>query len=332
MSTINLVRLTLYLAIVVIALGAYTRLSDAGLGCPDWPGCYGKLLVPQSQEDIVLANQAYPERAVEPYKAWLEMIHRYVAGSLGLLIAWITVRCWKERTVSRVLPTFIAGLVIFQALLGMWTVTLKLLPVIVMAHLLGGFTLLASLFLLYWKLSHPPVPHGLQRLIGESNHGLKSIAAIALVIVILQVMLGGWTSSNYAALVCTRLPICEGQWWTMLDFSGAFDWLQAGHDNYEFGVLGYESRMTIHVVHRIGAMVTTLCLVLLIAKCWRWASLKSEAMLVALVLTLQLCLGIANVVFHLPLWVAVAHNLGAASLLVAVLYTNYRIWTTAVRD
>lgn len=138
MSIINLVRLTLYLAIVVIALGAYTRLSDSGLGCPDWPGCYGKILVPQSQEAIAVANQAYPERAVEPYKAWLEMIHRYVAGSLGLLIAWITVRCWKERTVSRVLPTFIAGLVIFQALLGMWTVTLKLLPVIVMAHLLVG--------------------------------------------------------------------------------------------------------------------------------------------------------------------------------------------------
>ncbi|MGR5540997.1 COX15/CtaA family protein, partial [Vibrio campbellii] len=230
--------------------------SDAGLGCPDWPGCYGKILVPQSQTDIALANQAFPERAVEPYKAWLEMIHRYVAGTLGLLIAWITFRCWKERTIRRTLPTFIAALVIFQALLGMWTVTLKLLPVVVMAHLLGGFTLLASLSLLYWKLSH-------------------------------QVMLGGWTSSNYAALVCTRLPICEGQWWTMLDFAKAFDWWQAGHDNYEFGVLSYGPRMTIHVVHRFGALVTTLCLLLLIYKCWRWASLRSEAKLVAGVLTLQ---------------------------------------------
>jgi cytochrome c oxidase assembly protein subunit 15 len=332
MSTVSLVRFTLYLAVIVIALGAYTRLSDAGLGCPDWPGCYGKILVPQSQTDIALANQAFPERAVEPYKAWLEMIHRYVAGTLGLLIAWITFRCWKERTISRTLPTFIAALVIFQALLGMWTVTLKLLPVVVMAHLLGGFTLLASLSLLYWKLSHPPAPHGLQRLTGESNHGLKLFAAAALVVVVVQVMLGGWTSSNYAALVCTRLPICEGQWWTMLDFTKAFDWWQAGHDNYEFGVLSYGPRMTIHVVHRFGALVTTLCLLLLIYKCWQWASLRSEAKLVAAVLTLQLALGIANVVLHLPLWVAVAHNLGAASLVVAVLYTNYRIWTTAVRN
>ncbi|MDR9828851.1 COX15/CtaA family protein [Vibrio sp. FNV 38] len=332
MKTASLVRWTLYLAIVVIALGAYTRLSDAGLGCPDWPGCYGQILVPQSQADIALANQQYPERAVEPTKAWLEMVHRYVAGALGLLIAWITFRCWIERTISRVLPTFIAGLVIFQALLGMWTVTLKLLPVVVMAHLLGGFTLLACLSLLYWKLTHPPSPHGLTRLTGERNHGLKTIAAIALIVVIGQVLLGGWTSSNYAALMCTSLPICEGQWWTQLDFARAFDWWQPGHENYEFGVLEYGPRMTIHVVHRIGAIVTALILSLLVIKCWRWASLKAEANLVLAVLVLQVCLGVANVVFHLPLWVAVAHNLGAASLLVAVLYTNYRIWTTAVRN
>lgn len=331
MKTLDLVRLTLYLAVVVIALGAYTRLSDAGLGCPDWPGCYGKLVVPQSQADIALANQLYPERAVEPYKAWLEMVHRYVAGTLGLLIAWIMLRCWQERSAVRGLATFTAGLVIFQALLGMWTVTLKLLPVVVMAHLLGGFSLLACLSLLYWRLKASPLPHGLARLTGERGQGLKWFAAASLLVVIGQVMLGGWTSSNYAALVCTHLPICEGQWWNYLDFASAFDWRQAGHEDYEFGVLAYGPRVTIHVVHRIGAVVTAVMLLVLAYQCWRWSSLRKEGRLVLLALLLQLSLGVANVVFHLPLWVAVAHNLGAASLLIAVLYTNYRIWTTPIR-
>ncbi|WP_367990216.1 heme A synthase [Vibrio sp. NTOU-M3] len=320
----NLVRVALILTFIVIMLGAYTRLADAGLGCPDWPGCYGQLTVPVQQHELERASSLYPDLKVEADKAWLEMIHRYFAGTLGLVVFAITALSIKSRAVPSFLPISISLVVVFQALLGMWTVTMKLMPVIVMGHLLGGFTLFALLALLYWRLTHaqdqidhltiPPM--------------LRLLALTSLLFLLVQIALGGWTSSNYAALMCTSLPLCEGDWRSHLDFVNAFTLIQPERETYEFGTLDYGARMTIHVVHRIGALVvavSTLCLIyqmlaesdsVLNRLAWRVFSL----------LCLQIGLGISNVVLSLPLAVAVAHNLGAALLMLSLLYVNFLLW------
>lgn len=160
MTLTTLLRITLVFTLIVIILGAYTRLEDAGLGCPDWPGCYGQLTVPTQTGDIQQAQQLFPGLEVDQYKAWLEMIHRYVAGTLGLLVLWIGIRCWKDQDSPNKLPAAIAVLILFQAALGMWTVTMKLMPIVVMAHLLGGFTLLSLLLLLYLRTRPLRIPGG----------------------------------------------------------------------------------------------------------------------------------------------------------------------------
>jgi cytochrome c oxidase assembly protein subunit 15 len=323
-----LVKLSLLLTVIVIALGAYTRLSDAGLGCPDWPGCYGHLTVPTKAGDVQAANAAYPERAVEADKAWLEMVHRYFAGTLGLCIFAIT--AWsiraKRSAVGVRLPIALSVVVVFQAALGMWTVTLKLMPLVVMAHLLGGFTLLALLSLFYFRLKP-------QKTTRQSVPGsLKLMSLIAFCVVVVQIMLGGWTSSNYAAVVCSSLPICEGNWPAFLDFKNAFSLQINGYDSYEFGVLEYPARMTIHVTHRIGALITFCVVGALALRLYRSESsaLSKAAAVLAAVLVVQVCLGIANVVLLLPLSIAVLHNLGAASLLICLTYINYQVWTAQV--
>ncbi len=326
-----LVKLSLFLTVIVIALGAYTRLSDAGLGCPDWPGCYGQLTVPTKADDVQAANAAYPERAVEAHKAWLEMVHRYFAGTLGLCIFAIT--AWSVRVrrnaVGIRLPIALSVVVVFQAALGMWTVTLKLMPLVVMAHLLGGFTLLALLSLFYFRLE----PQQTTRQTRQSVPGsLKWMSLIAFCVVVVQIMLGGWTSSNYAAVVCSSLPICEGNWPAFLDFKNAFSLQLNGHDSYEFGVLEYPARMTIHVTHRIGALITLCVVGVLALKLSRSESvvLSKAALVLFLVLVVQVCLGVANVVLFLPLSIAVMHNLGAASLLICLTYINYQVWREPV--
>jgi len=327
-NLLMLIRIALYLTLVVIVLGAYTRLSDAGLGCPDWPGCYGQLSVPTQSEEISKANQLFPERAVEPEKAWLEMIHRYFAGSLGLLVFVITSWCLSSKTVPKLLPCVIAVVIVFQAALGMWTVTLKLMPLVVMAHLLGGFTVLSLLALLYCQLKQ--VQQNIDHL--SVDPSIRYIALGGLVVLVGQIFLGGWTSSNYAALMCTSLPICEGDWSSHLDFSTAFDLLQSGHENYEFGVLEYPARMTIHVTHRFGAIATALVFATLVFKLISQPSetLNRAGWVIACILTIQLSLGVSNVVFHLPLAVAVLHNLGAAIMLVGVVIVNYMLWRQQV--
>lgn len=231
----KLVLVSILLAIIVVSLGAYTRLTHAGLGCPDWPGCYGLIDVPESSEQILKAQAAFPERPVEPAKAWNEMIHRYFAGALGLLILVIAFLSFKNREVGTpiFLPVFILGVVIFQAALGMWTVTMKLMPIVVMGHLLGGLTTLCLLFLLYLRLKKFHVREG--------NRTLKKFAKFGFLGVVLltgQIALGGWTSSNYAALVCTELPICQSGWEQQLTFEDSFDLIPPERATYEFGHLG----------------------------------------------------------------------------------------------
>lgn len=305
------------LALAVIVFGAYVRLTDAGLGCPDWPGCYGQLTVPESQQEITSANAEWQRRPLESGKAWREMIHRYLASTLGLgivLLAWLA---WRTPgpPVARKLAYALVPLVVFQGLLGMWTVTLLLKPLVVAAHLMGGLTTLA---LLWWhRLALVGANHAEQ-----PAAGLRLASLLALVVLVAQIFLGGWTSTNYAALACTDFPTCQGQWWPQTDFKEAFVlWRGLGID-YEFGVLETPARTAIHFTHRLGAAVTSLVLIVLAIATLRspLARLRPLGWCILGALTVQLSLGISNVLFGLPLSVAVAHNAGAA-VLVLILVT-----------
>lgn len=310
------------LAFAVILLGAYTRLADAGLGCPDWPGCYGQLTVPEN-EAAVVEKHYLEQRALEPDKGWKEMVHRYFAGTLGLVILAIAIWSWLRRRHDPDqpvgLPTLLLVLVIFQALLGMWTVTLLLKPVVVMGHLLGGFATFSLLVLLALR-SAPRRPLVVR-------NSWKNAGMIGIAILVAQIALGGWTSSNYAALACLDFPTCHGSWAPEMDFGEAFVMWRGLGVNYEFGVLDHPARTAIHVTHRIGALVTFVYLAWLVVGVMRsTGALAGAAMLVGLLLLVQVALGIGNVLLHLPLSVATAHNGVAALLLISLIYLNYRLW------
>ncbi|CAD5106685.1 COX15/CtaA family protein [Zestomonas carbonaria] len=309
------------LATVVVLLGAYTRLTHAGLGCPDWPGCYGFLGVPMSEHKQALAEARFPDAPVEVAKGWYEMIHRYFAGTLGLVILALAVQALRRRDEPGQplkLPLLLLGLVILQAAFGMWTVTLKLWPQVVTAHLLGGFATLALLFLLTLRLSgaFPALP--------ALSTRLRALAGVALALVIGQIALGGWVSSNYAAVACVDLPTCHGEWWPAMDFANGFHLTQHIGPNYLGGQLDSDARTAIHMSHRLGALLVTLVLLVL---AWRLhaAGLGRLAALLVLALAAQVGLGISNVLLHLPLPVAVAHNGGGAALLLALVLVNYRL-------
>jgi cytochrome c oxidase assembly protein subunit 15 len=309
------------LAMVVVMLGAYTRLTHAGLGCPDWPGCYGFLGVPQGAEQLAHAERHFPEAPVEAQKGWNEMVHRYCAGSLALLIVALVLQALRHggRAGQPLkLPLLLLALVLLQAAFGMWTVTLKLWPQVVTAHLLGGFATLSLLFLLSLRLSSrlPPLP-GL-------SHQLRGLAALALLAAIGQIALGGWVSSNYAAVACADLPTCHGQWWPAMDFANGFHLSQHIGPNYLGGQLDSEARTAIHLSHRLGALALSL-LVLVLAWQLRREGLPRLAGLLLLALATQLGLGIGNVLLHLPLAVALAHSLGGAALLLALVLVNFRL-------
>ena len=299
-------------AAVVVVLGAYTRLVDAGLGCPDWPGCYGFLSVPESVDEVKIAQQAYPHAPVEAEKAWPEMIHRYFAGALGLIIAllaFLAIKARKDPSQPLVLPLILLALVIFQAALGMWTVTMGLLPVVVMGHLLGGFTTLALLWLLFLRL-------------GDGNrkatpNRLRTLTILGIIVVFLQISLGGWTSANYAAIICADFPTCQGHWIPPLDMQGAFQLSGEGVNNYLGGFMENDARVTVHWMHRVGALITTLYLIFLSYSLAMQDRHKYASWIIA-VLTVQVTLGISNVLLSLPLHVAVAHNAIAALLLLSL--------------
>jgi len=303
------------LAFCVIVLGAWVRLSHAGLGCPDWPGCYGQLTWPDAASEVHLANEAFPDRPVESDKAWKEMVHRYLAGTLVLLVVALNGLAWRNRNTAqlRLRTGILLGLILFQAALGMWTVTLKLLPVVVMGHLLGG---MATLALLVWIIHGNLKPRG--DFPGPLPRATRSLIITALAVLILQIALGGWTSSNYAALACPDFPACQGQVWPETNFSEGFViWREIGVD-FEGGVLDLPSRTAIHMAHRIGAVFTLLVMILAAAKLIRNSSLQRSGFMLISLVSLQFLLGILNVVLHLPLANAVAHN-GVAALLLVVL-------------
>jgi cytochrome c oxidase assembly protein subunit 15 len=309
------------LALLVVLLGAYTRLTHAGLGCPDWPGCYGFISVPQTEMQLAQAELSYPQAPVEAQKGWNEMIHRYFAGSLGLLIVALAWQAWRQRAHPEQplkLPLLLVAVVIAQAAFGMWTVTLKLWPQVVTGHLLGGFSTLSLLLLLTLRLSGRwPARH-------KVSSGLRRLAVLGLLLVIGQVALGGWVSSNYAAVACVDLPTCHGQWWPSMDFANGFHLTQHIGPNYLGGQLDSDARTAIHMSHRLGAGLLSVVLLLL---AWRLRreGLSQLAGLLLLALALQVSLGISNVLLHLPLAVAVAHNAGGALLLQLLVLINYRL-------
>jgi len=317
---LTILRLGCVLTLAVIILGAYVRLSDAGLGCPDWPGCYGKLIVPEgSNNQIEEMSELYPERPFEKDKAWKEMLHRYLASTLGFLILVLTFLAWtkKEFTNVRLFSSILLALVIFQGILGMWTVTLLLKPIIVMLHLLGGLTILS---LLYWKLLREQSMSGV--FVSEGNKKLLALVVMALVVLFCQISLGGWTSSNYAALACPDFPTCQGKWWPKMNFfEGFILWRELDVD-YEGGTLDSAARTAIHMTHRIGAIITGIIIVYVglrnILSNHRY--LKITGISVIVLLVTQVLLGIANIKFNLPLSIAVAHN-GVAALLLLSLVT-----------
>jgi cytochrome c oxidase assembly protein subunit 15 len=309
----------------VVVLGAYVRLSDAGLGCPDWAGCYGRIVVPQSQQAIAQANTYYPDRALEAPKAWKEMIHRYFAGTLGIVILMLAILAIRHRDLPEqpvALPLALLGLVIFQALLGMLTVTWLLKPVIVMGHLLGGLATLAVMTWLCLRTGNYFLqPQALQR----QYDAFRALAAVGLLLLVLQIALGGWTSSNYAALACPDFPTCQGRWWPPMDFVHGFKLWHPLGINHEGGILDSAARTAIHVTHRLGALVVFLYLsslaILLGSRSTGW--LRAGSMALAAALLLQIGIGISVVLEHLPLPLAVAHNAGAALLLLTLLTLNH---------
>jgi len=331
----RLVLTSILLAIVVIGLGAYTRLTHAGLGCPDWPTCYGLLDVPETSMQIAAAEQAFPERPVEPAKAWNEMIHRYFAGSLGLLILAITFLAVKLRLSKSsnvrypvFLPLLILCIVIFQAALGMWTVTLKLMPIVVMGHLLGGFTTLCLLFLLYLRINSLGVNAQGATLVNGQLKKYSGYALLGIAILTAQIALGGWTSSNYAAMSCVELPICQGDWLSELSFEQSFELIPPSKASYEFGHLAHNDRLTIHVSHRLGAIITAAFLAWLAIMVFlkaRSHAIKNAAIVLLGLLAVQISLGVSNIWFSLPIKIAVAHNLVAVFLMLSLITLAYRL-------
>ena len=315
------VTLAFLLAVLVSTLGAYVRLSNAGLSCPDWPGCYGRLGVPGAA-DSADAQAAFPERPLDRARAWKEMAHRYAAGLLGFLVVVIGVLAWRRSPPGRIpgLPCFLIGLVVFQALLGMWTVTLRLAPLVVTAHLLAG---LATVALLWWHrlglvrrtgVSGPHFP-------GGRVPALRAWALGGVLIIAMQIALGGWTSTNYAALACPDFPLCQARVLPPLDLKGAFaPWPDADGGDFEGGVRDNDARVTIHLAHRLGAALTLLYAIALTARIFVSGvsgRLKAASAVLLVVAVAQASLGIANVLLSLPIALAVGHNAGAILLLLS---------------
>jgi heme a synthase len=308
--------LAILLALIVVGLGAYTRLTNAGLGCPDWPGCYGQLSLPSKGPDLERAQARYPEQRIEKTKAWTEMVHRYAAGGLVCLLLISLVLTLRARTqgnpISLMFPLFLLSWIVFQALLGMWTVTWKLLPIVVMAHLLSGAILFSGLVLFRFHLSN--------RFIFNLS-SWRPWFAFGLMIVFIQMALGAWVSANYAGIACNGFPTCNGNWWPIHweTLKSALNVLRNPIGvNYQGGVLQHEVRVAIQVIHRWGAVLTAFYSVVLMGALWIkvqdcfWRAIASWTLFL---LITQITLGIVNVLYYLPLSVAVMHNVVAVLIL-----------------
>ena len=365
--------LAVALAFGVIVFGAFVRLSNAGLSCPDWPTCYGRAAWPAAAADAA-GHVATAIRPAEPHKAWREQVHRHLAATLGLLVLVLALLAARRQRfglpwivaasllIAAGIPLYMQGqhapafalaalgeamllaatlrwsnlgpggeaglartatltlmVIVFQALLGMWTVTWLLKPLVVMGHLLGGLLTFSLLAWMAWRATDVPI-----RL--AQADGLKRWTAVVLALLALQIALGGWVSANYAALACaTDFPECVGQWWPPHDFREGFVlWRGIGVD-YEGGVLDGASRIAIQLAHRMMAVMVLVAVLAYALRLWRTAGMRGWSALLALLVLAQVALGIANVKLALPLPVAVLHNAGAALLLFVLVTLLARI-------
>ena len=312
------------LALLVIVVGAYVRLEDAGLGCPDWPGCYGQMLgVPDDPHEVARAHEAFPGKTVDAGRARKEMFHRYLAGTLGLLILALAVMAWRARGRTGRPPGLALVLVAVvgaQATLGMWTVTMLLKPAIVTLHLLGGMTTLALLLWLVLREVDPPAPPA------PIATRLRPWTAGALAVLVCQIALGGWVSANYAALACPDFPVCHGQWLPAMDFPNAYHVVRELGMTAAGAPLTQEALNAIQWTHRAGALITVVFLGAIGLAMARVPALRHTAVLLIALLGVQALIGIANVLLRLPLVLAVAHNAGAALLLATLVVLNFAVF------
>jgi len=319
----NLVLGATILALCVVVFGAYVRLTDAGLGCPDWPGCYGTLTVPESVAAIEEAQANYPNSIIDKGKAWIEMIHRYIAAILGLMILSLAFLAYKNKNDINVRPSLVyglLGLVIAQGMLGMWTVTELLMPIIVSLHLLGGMTTLGLLTY---------ITHRHWGSVSDTLITLKPISQklirFSLVILFIQIFLGGWTSTNYAALACTDFPTCHGELIPPMDFSNGFTlWRELGM-TAQGDALTLQALQAIQWIHRIGAFIFVSYFLYIIYLMSKFKSCNLYRNLLVIAISFQFIIGVLNLLLHLPLALATMHNLGAALLVIITVIINSRI-------
>ena len=317
---------SVFLTFDLIMFGAFTRLTDSGLGCPDWPGCYGEANPFLAHADIHAAQTLMPDGPVTVLKAWIEMVHRYLAMGVGVLIIALMLIAWRlwlrsehkpTSTFRPGLPTWLLFFVCLQGAFGAWTVTLKLQPVIVTTHLLLGMTLLALLSWLAARQSAPVVPD-------PRAATLRLPAAIALVLLFLQIALGGWVSTNYAALACTDFPLCHGALIPPMDFEHGFTlWRHLGK-TAAGDYLPFSALTAIHWVHRNFAFIVIGCIAWVGYRALKIAALHQIARWLLIVVGLQFTTGISTIFLNWPLAIAVLHNGGAALLLLLLVMLNYK--------
>ena len=310
-------------AFCIIVLGAFVRLSDAGLGCPDWPGCYGRLTVPERAQEVAGAQKKFRRQPLQKKKAWIEMAHRYAASALGLLILVLAAMAWRGRGKlgqSPWLPTLLVAVVVAQGLLGMWTVTLLLRPAVVSFHLLGGMTTFALLVWLALRQFPPSPERGIM-----PGSAMRVWAWLGLGALVMQIALGGWVSANYAALACGDLPFCGGRAFPDMDLQTGFELARPLGATASGAALSHEALVAIQWSHRLGALVTFLLLGSLSLRLLAATRLREYGLALLAALGLQIGLGLSIVHLGLPLPLAVAHNGGAALLLATMVVVMTRL-------
>lgn len=317
----------LFLTFDLVMFGAFTRLTDSGLGCPDWPGCYGEASPFGASADIAAAQQAQPTGPVTPTKAWIEMVHRYLAMGVGLLITVLAVAAWWRRSphegrpgINPWWPTLTFVWVCIQGAFGALTVTMKLFPAIVTLHLLGGYLLLGLLTVQAMQLAaHQRLPHNLAPLPRQQ----RVWVVLGLLLLLVQSASGAWVSTNYAVLACAEFPMCQGSWWPLMDFGRGFEiWRPLGFGG-DGAPISFQALTAIHFTHRLLAGVT---LVLLAALTWSLranAALRQPMRALAVLLILQLGTGLSNVLLDWPIVAAVLHTGGAAALVVVLVWLAF---------
>ena len=307
--------------LVVISVGVWVRLTDAGLGCPDWPGCYGILGTPETDLEISKARELYPDAVIDTGKAWREMFHRYLAGVLGIFVFYISYLIIKyAKHVSKIFPIALILLIITQSIMGMLTVTELVKPTIVTTHLVLG---MSTATLLLWN--------GLlvqeDKILKLIDKKLIILIGLSILGLLTQIILGGWTSTNYASLACTDFPKCDNSWWpSNMDYKSGFTIFNLPSINYELAPLAYDAKLAIHFTHRLGALLLTGLYLYLFTYIFFKQSditLKVISTIVLLVFVLQILLGVSNVVYSLPINIAVLHTVNASILLMSMITLLY---------